>query len=203
MVPFVGEAILEYEVTGQVPKPRGNRHPQQAPHGIYRCGSGYVALAAESDQQWTTLASLLGLDANDPRFPTEVDRKRNEDALDAALASTLKDRAADDTARMLVDAGLIAGQVNSAADMLGDAQLAARGFYVPVERAVVGTHLYPGVAEHFSETPLVADRPAPLLGEHNRKVFSDILGMSDAEIEALEREKIIGTLPRQLTSKAA
>ena len=45
------------------------------------------------------------------------------------------------------------------------------------------THLYPGVAEHFSETPLVSDRPAPLLGEHNRKVFSEILGMSDAEIE--------------------
>ncbi len=38
--------------------------------------------------------------------------------------------------------------------------------------------------------------PAPLLGEHNRKVFSEILGMSDAEIEALERDKIIGTEPR-------
>ena len=93
--------------------------------------------------------------------------------------------------------------MHSAADILGDAQLSARGFYVPVERAVVGTHLYPGVAEHFSETPLVADRPAPLLGEHNRKVFSEILGMSDAEIEALERDKIIGTLPRQFTTPKA
>ncbi len=148
--------------------------------------------------------ALLGLEALAPtRFATEADRKRNEDALDATLASALKDRGAEDTARTLLEAGLVAGQVNSAADMLGDAQLAARGFYVPIERAVVGTHLYPGVAEHFSETPLVADRPAPLLGEHNRKVFGDILGMSDAEIEALEHEKIIGTLPRQLTSKAA
>jgi benzylsuccinate CoA-transferase BbsF subunit len=104
---------------------------------------------------------------------------------------------------MLLEAGVIAGQVNSSADMLGDAQLAARGFYVPIDRAVVGTHLYPGVAEHFSETPLVPDRPAPVLGEHNRKVFSEILGMSDAEIEALEREKIIGTAPRAVASKAA
>jgi benzylsuccinate CoA-transferase BbsF subunit len=93
--------------------------------------------------------------------------------------------------------------VHSAADILGDAQLSARGFFVPVERAVVGMHLYPGVAEHFSETPLVPDRPAPLLGEHNRKVFGDILGMSEAEIEALERDNIIGTAPRQLTPKAA
>jgi len=188
-----------------VPKPRGNRHPTHAPHGIYRAGSGYVALAAESDEQWRRLADTLGIEplAHDPRFATEPDRKRNEDALDAELSRTLKDLGAEETARKLIDAGLIAGQVNSAADVLGDAQLSARGFFVPVERAVVGTHLYPGVAEHFSETPLVADRPAPLLGEHNRKVFSDILGMSDTEIEALERDKIIGTMPRQLASKAA
>ncbi len=205
VVPFVGEAILEYQLTGQVPKPRGNRHPQHAPHGIYRAGSGYVALAAESDEQWRQLANALGLDAlaSDPRFAIAPNRKRNEDALDAELTRALKDLGAEETSRKLIDAGLIAGQVNSAADVLGDAQLSARGFFVPVERAVVGTHLYPGVAEHFSETPLVPDRPAPLLGEHNRKVFSEILGMSDSEIEALERDRIIGTLPRQLTSKAA
>jgi crotonobetainyl-CoA:carnitine CoA-transferase CaiB-like acyl-CoA transferase len=202
-IPFIGEAIAEYEVTGEVPRPRGNRHPEHAPHGIYRAGSGYIALAAESDEQWRQLADALGVDARDPRFATVADRKRNEDALDAELSRALKDLGAEETARKLIDAGLIAGQVNSAADMLGDAQLSARGFYVPVERAVVGTHLYPGVVEHFSETPLVADRPAPLLGEHNRKVFSEILGMSDSEIEALERDKIIGTLPRQLTPKAA
>ncbi len=205
VVPFIAEAIIEYEVTGQVPKPRGNRHPRHAPHGIYRCGSGFLALAAESDEQWRELADALGLGAlaSDPRFATESDRKRNEDALDAELSEALKDLGAEETSRKLIDAGLIAGQVNSAADILGDAQLSARGFYVAVERAVVGTHLYPGVAEHFSETPLVPDRPAPLLGEHNRKVFSEILGMSDPEIEALERDKIIGTLPRQLTPKAA
>jgi len=202
VIPYVGEAIVEYEVTGKVPKPRGNRHPEHAPHGIYRCGSGFVALACESDEQWQKLAGVLGI-ANDARFATASERKRNEDALDATIAHALKDRGADETARMLIDTGLIAGQVNSAADILGDAQLSARGFYVPIDRAVVGTHLYPGLAQHFSETPLVADRPAPLLGEHNRKVFSEILGMSDGEIAALEREKIIGTSPFDRTPKAA
>lgn len=204
-IPLIGEAIVEYELTGRVPKPRGNRHPEHAPHGIYRCGSGFIALACESDEQWRRLANAFGLDAlaRDPRFASEADRKRNEDALDAELSAALKDRSAEETSRMLIEAGLIAGQVHSAADILGDAQLSSRGFFVPVERAVIGTHLYPGAAAHFSETPLVPDRPAPLLGEHNRKVFGEILGMSDAEIEALERDKIIGTLPRQLTPKAA
>lgn len=203
VVPYVGEAIVEYEVTGQVPKPRGNRHPSHAPHGIYRAGSGYVALACESDEQWRKLAGALGLDAREARFVLEADRKRNEDALDAEISAALKDRGAEEAARMLIDAGVIAGQVNSSADMLGDAQLSSRGFYVPIDRAVIGMHLYPGAAEHFSETPLVSDRPAPLLGEHNRKVFSEILGMSDAEIAGLERDKIIGTSPFDRTPKAA
>lgn len=205
VVPYIGESIVEYEVTGKVPKPRGNRHPEHAPHGIYTSGSGFVALACESDQDWRKLADALGLDAlaTDARFATQAERKRNEDALDAELSRALKDRGAEETSRMLIETGLIAGQVNSAADILGDAQLSARGFYVPIDRAVIGTHLYPGVAQHFSETPLIADRPAPLLGEHNRKVFSEILGMSDAEIEALEREKIIGTSPFDRRPKAA
>ncbi len=204
-IPFVAEAIVEAQLTGQVPKPRGNRHPEHAPHGVYRCGSGFIALAAESDEQWRKLANVLGLDAlaNDSRFATASERKRNEDALDAELSRALKDLGADETSRKLIDAGLIAGPVHSSADMLGDAQLSSRGFYVPIDRAVIGMHLYPGAAEHFSETPLAPDRPAPLLGEHNRKVFSEILGMSDAEIAGLERDKIIGTLPRQFTTPKA
>ena len=199
-IPLIGEAIVEYQITGKVPQPRGNRHPHHAPHGIYQCaGSSWIALAAESDDQWQKLASALGIAslAHDSRFATESNRKRNEDALDAELSLVLKDRGAEDTSRTLIGSGLIAGQVHSSADVLGDPQLSARGFFVPVERAIVGTYLYPGAAEHFSETPLTPDRPAPLLGEHNRMVFREILAMSDGEIDALEREGIIGTEPRR------
>jgi crotonobetainyl-CoA:carnitine CoA-transferase CaiB-like acyl-CoA transferase len=199
-IPLIGEAIVEYQLTGKVPRPRGNRHPQHAPHGIYKCaGSSWVALAAESDDRWQKLADALGIAslARDPRFAIESNRKRNEDALDAELSRVLKDRGAEETARMLIEAGLIASQVHSSADVLGDPQLSARGFFVPVERAIVGTYLYPGAAEHFSDTPLAPDRPAPLLGEHNRMVFREILAMSDGEIDALEKGGIIGTEPRR------
>jgi crotonobetainyl-CoA:carnitine CoA-transferase CaiB-like acyl-CoA transferase len=199
-IPLVGEAIMEYQLTGKVPRPRGNRHPKHAPHGVYACeGKSFIALAAESEEQWRKLIAELGLERlqRDPRFATESNRKLNEDALDAELSRALKDRDCEETSRRLIDAGLIAGQVHSAADVLGDAQLSARGFFVAVDRAIVGTHLYPGAAEHFSETPMVPDRPAPLLGEHNRMVFREILAMSDAEIDALKREGIIGTEPRR------
>lgn len=198
-IPFVADAIMEYQLSGKVPRPRGNRHPVHAPHGVYKCaGGGWIALAAENDQQWRALADALGIEAlaGDPRFAAEASRKRNEDALDAELSRVLKDIAPEEIAHKLRAAGVPAGQVNSCADVLGDPQAAARGFFVGIDRAVVGPYLYPGAAAHFSRTPLAVDRPAPLLGEHNRAVFRDILGMSDGEIDALEAEGIIGTEPR-------
>jgi crotonobetainyl-CoA:carnitine CoA-transferase CaiB-like acyl-CoA transferase len=37
--------------------------------------------------------------------------------------------------------------------------------------------------------------PAPTLGEHNAAVLARLLGMGREEIEALERDEIIGTTP--------
>ena len=36
-------------------------------------------------------------------------------------------------------------------------------------------------------------RLAPLLGEHNAFVLKELLGLSDAELSDLERDKVIGT----------
>ncbi len=198
-IPLMAEAILDYQLTGKIPPPRGNRHPKHAPHGIYRCAGedNWIAVGVESEAQWRALLGALGLEelAADPRFATAEARKRNEDALDDALSRAFGSREVEEIARRLIGAGVPAGQVNSAPAVMADEQIQARGFFVPVERAVVGTHLYPGAVARFSQTPLETDRPAPLLGEHNETVLREVLGMSDAEIEALERAGIIGTRP--------
>ncbi|HYB89857.1 MAG TPA: CoA transferase [Candidatus Binataceae bacterium] len=200
-IPLVGEKIIEYELTGAVPQPRGNRHPEFAPHGIYRCAGedqNWIALAAETEEQWRALAAALGPDrlATDGRFADAVSRKANEDALDAELARALGALALDDAVARLSAAGVYAAHVNSASAILADSQLHGRDYFVPIERAVVGTHLYPGAVARLAQSPLRADRPAPLLGQHNAEVFRRLLSMSDDEIGELEAAGVIGTVPR-------
>ena len=47
----------------------------------------------------------------------------------------------------------------------------------------------------FSAFPVAHRRVAPLLGEHNREVLSELLGLGDDELDALEAASEIGTLP--------
>jgi crotonobetainyl-CoA:carnitine CoA-transferase CaiB-like acyl-CoA transferase len=206
VIPLLAAPIIEYQLTREIPRPQGNRHRDYAPHGIYRCASdsGWIAIAAATDAQWRAVTAALRLEqlAADGRFSSAAQRKANEDALDAELAGALAKVAAEEALGRLQTAGVYAAPVNSAAAVLGDVQTAARGYFVAVDRAVVGTHLYPGGVARFSNTPLQADRPAPLLGEHNAEVFGRLLGMSAADIAELESAGVIGTAPRQY-SKAS
>ncbi|HUA32471.1 MAG TPA: CoA transferase [Candidatus Binataceae bacterium] len=201
LIPFVGTSIVECQLTGKVPPPRGNSHPEHAPYGIYACvgDHGWIALACESDEQWQAAAHALDLDnlADDARFTRAADRKANEYILNAELTRALGALQADDAVQRLLAVGVPAAPVNSAPAVIGDAHLAERGYFVAIDRAVVGTHLYPGGVARLPETPLVADQPAPLLGEHNADIFRRLLNLSDAEVAALEQEGIIGTAPRE------
>jgi crotonobetainyl-CoA:carnitine CoA-transferase CaiB-like acyl-CoA transferase len=200
LIPFVADAILEFQFTGKVPAARGNRHREHSPHGIYRCAgeNNWIALVCEFDEQWRSLASALGLEriADDPRFAIALARKANEDALDVELSRAIAELSLDDCLARLHAAGVLAAAVNSAPAVMADPQIQSREYFVAIDRAVVGTHLYPGAVARMRETPLRADAPAPLLGEHNRQVFADLLKMSDGEITELESVGVIGSRRR-------
>ena len=201
LIPFVADAIVDFQFTGKVPAARGNRHRDHAPHGIYRCAGddNWIALACETDDQWRSLTQALGLEhlTGDQRFASASARKTNEDELDAELSRAIAQLQADDCIARLREAGVLAAPVNPASAVMADPQIQSREYFVAIDRAVVGTHLYPGAVARIPDTPLRADSPAPLLGEHNRQVFAEILGMSDHDIAELERSGVIGSSPRQ------
>ena len=201
LIPFVADAIVDFQFTEKVPAARGNRHRDHAPHGIYPCAGddNWIALACETDAQWRSLTHALGLEhlADDKRFANALARKANEDALDAELSHVLEQLSADECIARLREAGVLAAPVNPAPAVMADPQIQSRDYFVAIDRAVVGTHLYPGAVARIPDTPLRADAPAPLLGEHNRRVFAETLGMTDDEISELERSGVIGSSPRQ------
>ncbi len=82
--------------------------------------------------------------------------------------------------------------VATTADIVGNAQLAARGYWVELEHPELGTSItYPSVFVNASEAPPRVSRRAPLIGEHNQEIYEKELGLSKEEILALKQAKVI------------
>ncbi len=202
MFPLAAHGLVEQAIRGAPPERCGGRHPLCAPWGVYPCigAEPWIVITVETDEQWRRLSDALAIDGAAPRFAAAPDRKKHEDELDAAIASRtgLHDGLALE--RRLAAAGVPAAVVRNTMDVLYDPHLNARGYWQWRERAFVGNQPNPSapyrpMGEGDDSRPYAVEWPAPTLGQHNREVLSRLLGLSEAELDALEADDIIGAEP--------
>lgn len=192
-------AALEYAITGDVRRPLGNRHMTFAPHGIYpaRGEEQWVALAAESEEQWRTLCEIAGHPewATDARFVDNAQRKANEVALDQEIATWTAEQPRDALADRLCEAGMPAAPVLDASEVAADPGFSERGLVQDVTHPEAGTWRQMAVPYRFSRTPMRVTRPSPMHGEHSAEVFERHLGIGHAEYEELVSKGVSGMGP--------
>lgn len=186
-VNVVGHGIMHSSLGGDV-RPTGNRVPGCAPRGVYRCASGeWLALSCQSDQHWEALADAVGRSEwlTDRRFATVYDRIDHADELDAELAATVESASRSTVVDKLAAAGVPAGPVNSAKDMLSDPRLVDRQFWQTVQHKVIGEIPMSHLPFRIAGGPRPAMTPPPLLGEHTREVATTLLGLTDREYQEM------------------
>lgn len=191
-IQLMAPALLEHQLTGRVPVRDGNRHPAAAPHGVFPCAGveRWVALSVHDDAEWQRFRAAIGDPewARDDRLATCLGRKAHESELEARVAewTSARDRAA--VVERLRAARVHVSPVNDMQDLFEDPQLVHRGAFRMLDHEYLGRHSVPGPPFRLSETPDVIERPAFLLGEHNRVVLQGLLGVDDEELARLERE---------------
>ncbi len=152
----IGDAAIEYQLTGRQRPREGNRHPDVAPHGIFPSSGDdrWIAIACESEEQWNALDGVAGLGwAADERFADNAARKRNEDDLEAAIAAWTADQDRHELSDELITAGVIAAPVLEPDEVAQDADLQARGTIVPIDHPEAGHWPQAGNPVRFSRTP--------------------------------------------------
>ncbi len=81
---------------------------------------------------------------------------------------------------------ILLAPVATVADIAADEQLKARDYFVQVEHDTLGRTLtFPGPFAKLSATPIGAPSRAPRLGEHNRAVYGDLIGLSAERLTRL------------------
>ena len=203
-------APFYYEADGTMTKRVGNAIAGRSIHGAvmpaaYPCKDGYICwliygarsggitnkeTAKWMEEKGITSDWLKKQDWN--KFDPGAASQEDFDQLTKPVSKFLSGLTKMEFLQEAVKRRIMGYPVSSAKDILENPQLQAREVWQKVEHPELGTTItYPGSWAKFSEASLGIRRRAPLIGEHNREIFVDELGMSDNELVLLKQANII------------
>jgi crotonobetainyl-CoA:carnitine CoA-transferase CaiB-like acyl-CoA transferase len=192
-VAMLANQAESYLVTGRPPGRLGNSHPSIVPYQSFATKDGHVILAVGNDGQFRRLCEVAARPelGRDPRFATNAARVENRAEVVAALAPVLASRTSGDWIAALDAAGVPCGPINDLAQVFEDPQVRHRAMRIEAPHPVSGT--VPMVASplRLSRTPVREPTAPPTLGQHTREVLVEVLGMDEAEVEALRTRGVI------------
>ncbi len=189
-------AIMDYAINGRLQERMGNRDLNAAPHGVYATigERRWIAIAVFHDHEWEALKGVMGNPAwaEEEKFATKANRLINQDELDRLIEEWTKNNEGYQLMERLVKAGVKAGVVQNAKDLLEDPHLHARNYWIYLNHPELRRHVYNNSPARLSRTPAQIKTPAPLLGEHTAQVLKEVLNLNEDEIRALKEEKVVG-----------
>ena len=194
VVTLTESAIVAYTVDGKVATPLGNDHPFARPYGQFRCKDGHVFFGAYSDKLWREACQAFGEPelAHDPEIDTMA--KRFDDATYERRVRPIIERwfAGRTKAELEAIAGDVVAltPIKSIDEVVADPHLRARDMFVTVPFGDRAIEVF-GSPMKLSATPPDTQGAVPLLGQHNREVYLDWLGIEPARFEALREAGVI------------
>ena len=185
-------AVARYAVDGEIPAPKGNRHPSIVPFEPFDASDGKIMIAVGNDALWVKFCIATELDhlINKEEFKTNPLRNNNYKMLRPLIAEKIIKKTVDEWIEIFNDGGVPNGPINTVDKVLKDPQILARDMVKEVEHPTAGKLLMPGVPIKMSETQGDVVMPSPILGQHTDEILKEILDLNDNEIEKLKKENI-------------
>ena len=186
--------IPEYTVSGHIRERSGATLPGVAPSNVYDCKDGSFLIAANQDTVFRRLCKIMDQPelAEDERFSTHVARGANMLELDSLITDWTRTRTIAEVDELMQAAGVPAGRLYRAPEMLEDPQFQARD-------AIISTptddwpdlkmqNVFPKMSKTQGEVRWTGSMT---LGEHNEEVYGGLLGLSSEELAELQEKSII------------
>lgn len=192
-VSVLENSITRYDMLNEIAVAVGSRHPAASPHNVYKTSDGYIAIITIEDNSWRRLCNVMEKPelADDPRLGKAVQRLKHMDELDEIVESWTKTKKTEEIVDLFTKANLAYGVVQNVKDVIEDEHTKARGMIVEVDQPGLGKVKIPGIPIKYSELSAEVRGPAPTLGQYNKEILCELLGMGEEELEALSKEKVI------------
>lgn len=162
-------------------------------YGFFRTSDGKVAIVALTTRQWKDLCEIIGSPemAKDRKFDNIISQIHNHKEAVARIEEWTCRHASDEIIRTLESKKVPCGTAYSCEQVNSDDNLMQRGMFTKVSHEAFGEIDVPGIPFRFSDTPGSIRCPAPQLGEHNRFILEQWLGLSKEKIDELYEQGVI------------
>jgi CoA:oxalate CoA-transferase len=192
IMPLLGWVAANLLIGKQQPALLGNDNFTAAPSGTFVTKDGFINIAANKQEQWETIADLLGVPElkTDPRFQERDNRKKNRKALTPLLEVKLKERETAYWVELLNKNDVPSGAILGLEAALNQAQVNHRHTLQEVSVDGVGELRLFGLTAKFEKTPGGIDAPPPRLSAHTGEILSE-LGYSQDDVKRLKEAKVI------------
>ncbi len=173
---YIAEAYL---VTGEVPGPLGSAHPTIAPYQTFQASDSYFNLAVGNDSLWNRFCDLLDTVCiekrwyREPAYARNADRVRAREPLAQALNEIFCQRTRSEWLKMLTEAGIPAGSVNTVAETFENPQVQARALLDYVEHPTVGHLPTIKIPISFTNAETATPTAPPLLGADTQSLLQE------------------------------
>jgi crotonobetainyl-CoA:carnitine CoA-transferase CaiB-like acyl-CoA transferase len=184
--------FTEFEKEGIERPQMGNMSPY-AYANTFQAEDGWVFISLTRDGIWKRFLKTAEMESleQDPRFSSDEQRARNRDELDKIITPWVKKKTVEEIITTLEKAFVPCARVNTIKQAFHEKQLWDREVLLNMEHERNGKMATLGVVVKCSETPGAVKRGMPLVGQHNREIFQELLGYQDEDLNEFEREGVI------------
>jgi formyl-CoA transferase len=190
-------AFAEYDqmYRSEPAKRAGTGSPGQAPSALYRTkdNDSYINfMFGRAQDQWDSILKVVGHPEliGDPRFADPYARGKVGDLVDKLITDWTSTKGGYEAFTTLAGSGISTGITYTSSQAMNDPHVTQRNFLVELEHPVRGKYKTLGYPAKLEKSP-VEVKNAPLLGQDNAKVYSDILGYTKEDLAKLKEVGVV------------
>lgn len=188
----VWEAAV-YFGKGEVPQRNGTAHRVSAPYQGYKTKDGFILIGAGNQRLWEKFCLHVVQKPEwltDERFLTNSIRAKNASQLEVEIEEVFGEHPSSFWLELLDAGGVPSGPIYSYDQTLNDEHILSRDMILDYEHPVAGAMKTLGFPAKFSETPGQFKYAAPLLGQHNKEILTE-LGYTEDEVHTFMSDKVL------------